>query len=65
MKSPKINFSLPAVTLLSVLFLTSPILQKPGSKGKRVLIGFGGWDGHERANTLHTPPLASLRRCNS
>ena len=48
MKSPIINFSLPAVTLLSVLFLTSPMeCRSQDLKGKRVLIVFGGWDGHE------------------
>ena len=48
MKSPKVNFSLPAVTLLSVLFLTSPMeCRSQDLKGKRVLIVFGGWDGHE------------------
>lgn len=48
MKSPKIKVSLPAVTLLSVILLTAAMeCRSQDLKGKRLLIVFGGWDGHE------------------
>jgi|GEM_PF-3887891 len=39
---------MPAITLMSLLLLAAqPECTGQDLKGKRVLIVFGGWDGHE------------------
>lgn len=48
MKRPIILVNLPAIALMSLMLLAAnPECNSQDLKGKRVLIVFGGWDGHE------------------